>query len=159
METKQASFTDNHGFEVTLTDEKLYIKATGLQESFALRSISGCGTYDDIEKLNKEITEFKKKKNSGVILAVIGGCLILLSLIMFTNEETRDGAGTLIVIAGLLFIPFFIQNKKTEPELDSYFRIMLPGGDRKFIFRKTSVKSNDIADLINKLEKTLTAYK
>ena len=53
----------------------------------------------------------------------------------------------------------FSSNLKKEPVLDSYFRLMLSGGDRKFKFNKSDETSVKIADFINKVEDTLTAYK
>ena len=58
---KIAEFNDNNGFNVTLTSDKIYITAIGQEETFALRSVSGVGLYDDIKKYNQEIEAFEKK--------------------------------------------------------------------------------------------------
>jgi hypothetical protein len=45
-----------------------------------------------------------------------------------------------------------------EPKLETYLRVILSGGERKFLFNKSEGNAVLIADFINKLEQTLTAY-
>jgi hypothetical protein len=45
-----------------------------------------------------------------------------------------------------------------EPKLETYLRVILSGGERKFLFNKSDGNAVLIADFINKLEQTLTAY-
>ena len=59
----------------------------------------------------------------------------------------------------VLLLGFLFQKNDKKPILDSYFRLMLSGGDRKFKFNKSDSTSVQIADFINKVEETLTAYK
>ena len=115
--------------------------------------------YDDLEKYNKELEEVKqagKGINVGKWFCfIIGG----FSLIAGINLGEY---GTTNVVLGIIFIVVgFIMNTKKgkEPILDSYFRLMLSGGDRKFPFHKSDETSVKIADFINKIEDTLTAYR
>ena len=146
-----SKFSDENGFEITLTDEKIYVTSIGSQETFALRSVSGIGTYDDLEKFNEELNSAKQKApklrliGAGVVLTVIGAVA---------------GPEWIAVIIGLILIVLgvFSSNPEDKIKLDSYFRIMLSGGDRKFKFNKQSSNASDIANFINKVEDTLTAY-
>ena len=77
---KIAEFNDNNGFNVTLTSDKIYITAIGQEETFALRSVSGVGLYDDIKKYNQELKAFEKKAKESKTLAVsliISGILMM----------------------------------------------------------------------------------
>tara|TARA_B110000914_G_C15068084_1_gene267163 strand:- start:244 stop:438 length:195 start_codon:yes stop_codon:yes gene_type:complete len=64
-----------------------------------------------------------------------------------------------MIIAGIAILPKILNVGGKEPVLDSYFKLMLSGGDRKFKFNKSDETSIKIADFINKVEDTLTAYK
>jgi len=156
-----AEFNDNHGFNVKLTNEKIFIDAAGSSETIALRGLNGVGLYDDIKKYNDQLEAYKKtgktknfQKWMGIVIG--GGSLIAgLNLGEF---------GTVNVIFGILLIILGIYigsrgSKDSEPVLDSYFRLMLSGGDRKFPFHKSDETSVKIADFINKIEDTLTAYR
>ena len=70
------------------------------------------------------------------------------------------GPEWIAVIIGLILIVLgvFSSNPEDKIKLDSYFRIMLSGGDRKFKFNKQSSNASDIANFINNVEDTLTAY-
>jgi hypothetical protein len=156
MDTK-SKFTDNTGFEITLTDDKVYVTAVGSQETFALRSVNGIGTYDDIEDYNKQLEENKKKdftsfKSLGLGLAVFG-------LILYASSGSVSSAMFCIIPAIIMYV--IGKNAKSaedKSEMKSYFRIMLSGGDRKFQFDKKASNAGDVADFCNKVEDTLTAY-
>jgi hypothetical protein len=156
---KIAEFTDNEGFTVSLTSEKIFISAIGQEETFALRSVSGVGLFDDIAKYNKDLEEFKKLTNNPAPYVIIGfGVLIFISGM---NSQGTDlvvmALMGLFVVAGGLLIRFGLKRKR-PPVLDSYFSLMLSGGDRRFKFSKSDGNSKDIANFINKVEDTLTAY-
>jgi len=48
-----AEFNDNHGFNVKLTNEKIFIDAAGSSETIALRGLNGVGLYDNLENITK----------------------------------------------------------------------------------------------------------
>lgn len=159
---KIAEFNDNNGFNVTLTSDKIYITAIGQEETFALRSVSGVGLYDDIKKYNQEIEAFEKKakksKNMSVLL-IFGGIAILVVSVLGYMNSGEAGPGVLGLI--LLSIGIYKLNKNEsakKPVLDSFFNLMLSGGDRKFPFNKSSKNAKQIALFVNKVEDTLTAY-
>ncbi|MDB4114263.1 hypothetical protein N9572_01915 [Flavobacteriaceae bacterium] len=158
-----SEFGDNQGFTVKLTSDKIFISAVGNEETLALRGVNGVGVYDDLEKYNEELEEFKKKtmspKTRKYLSYTVYGFGVLTCLV---GISSGDNPGSLIF--GLLFfggIGFAIskfKSKKKPPSLDSYFRIMLSGGDRKFKFDKSGDNAQNIAQFINKVEETLTAY-
>jgi hypothetical protein len=167
-----AQFTDNSGLTAKLTEDKIFISCTGQEETFALRGLSGIGIYDDIEGYNTQLQAVEKyeqeyqnslKGNRGCGGAVIGLAIlvIVLGFIMsgvFTVPLLVVGAITIV-----LGIIWYNQQPKIEeppmPKMDSYFRIILVGGERKFKFDKNESTAVQIADFINKVENTLTAYK
>jgi hypothetical protein len=156
---KIAEFTDNEGFTVSLTSEKIFISAIGQEETFALRSVSGVGLFDDIAKYNRDLEEFKKLTNNQAPYVIIA--IGVLCFILGMNGEGADLVvmpilGLVLVVIGLL-IRLGLK-KKRPPVLDSYFTLMLSGGDRRFKFSKSEGNSRDIANFINKVEDTLTAY-
>lgn len=161
--TNIAEFNDKKGFNVKLTNDKIYITAIGNEETFALRSLNGLGLYDDVKKYNKEDEIYRdglKKKKSGSIGLLIVGVLFLVVGII-ASIEGGEGAGGFI--EGIAFIVgAYLMKKKistsTKPTLDSYFRIMLSGGSREFKFDKNEGNSADVANFVNKVEDTLTAY-
>ena len=57
-----AEFYDNEGLNVKLTKDKIYISATGNEETFALRGVNGVGIYDNIQKYNAEVEAVKRNK-------------------------------------------------------------------------------------------------
>jgi len=153
-----AQFNDNDGLNVKLTNDRIYISSTGNEETFALRGINGVGLYDDIEKFNTETVAFKENKGNnsilGIMLIIVG--IILLIAILITGEIEILVFAIIIIILGI-----FLKNKSNKlpkPVLDSYFKFMLSGADRKFKFNKSDDSSTKIADFINKIEDTLTAY-
>lgn len=150
-----AEFSDNEGLTCKLTKDRFYVSSLGNEETFALRAVNGIGIYDDLETYNKELTLFKKQdeKNSIKKIACIGVGILFLGLGISKEETTMIVIGIIIVIIG-----FNISNKLSEPILNSYLRIILSGVDRKFLFNKSEENSVSIADFINKLEQTLTAY-
>jgi len=153
----KAKFTDDNSFEITLTDDKVYVTAVGSQETFALRSVNGIGTYDDIEDYNLQLEELKKKDLTKLKYVGIGSAV--LGLLIGLSMKSLVGAAPSIVI-GVIF--YFIGSNAESPEdkakMKSYFRIMLSGGDRKFQFNKKASNAGDIAEFCNKVEDTLTAY-
>ena len=154
-----AEFNDNHGFNVKLTDEKIFIDAAGSSETIALRGLTGVGLYDDLEKYLKELEEYKKEQKG---LKVGKWALIVLGVIGLFQGDANSLVLAIFMIAAGIFLEklvSFSPKHKKEPILDSYFRLMLSGGDRKFKFNKSDETSVKIADFINKVEDTLTAYK
>ena len=150
-----AEFNDNHGFNVKLTDEKIFIDAAGSSETIALRGLTGVGLYDDLEKYNKELEKYKKEKKG---IKVVKWMLIVLGLYC-----TYLSIDNIFIYAGILVFGIFciaggvlleklvsfsskLRELKKEPVLDSYFRLMLSGGDRKFKFNKSDETSVKIAD-------------
>lgn len=156
-----SEFGDNQGFTVKLTSDKIFISAVGNEETLALRGVNGVGVYDDLEKYNKELEEFKKKTMSPkrrkiTAFSIIG--LSVFALIPILTTGNTETLGMVFMIAAVGFIVLKFKSKKKPPSLDSYFRIMLSGGDRKFKFDKSGDNSQNIAQFINKVEETLTAY-
>ena len=156
-----SEFSDNQGFTVKLTEDKVFISAIGNEETLALRGVNGVGVYDDIDKYNKELEEFKKKtmspkKRKITAFSIIG--LSVFMLIPFLTTGQTEGLGAVFMFAAAGFIVLKFKSKKRPPSLDSYFRIMLSGGDRKFKFDKSGDNAQNIAQFINKVEETLTAY-
>tara|TARA_B100000795_G_C22600801_1_gene361172 strand:+ start:146 stop:625 length:480 start_codon:yes stop_codon:yes gene_type:complete len=159
METV-AEFNDNKGFNVKLTNEKIFIEASGISETIALRGLNGVGLYDNIEKFDLEMEQYKASGKGWKIFKSI--FLLCAGLMLFLGLVEGDAAVFFpaIMTAGFaILMPKIFSAKKEEPVLDSYFRLMLSGGDRKFKFNKSDDSSDKIADFINKVEDTLTAYK
>ena len=157
---KIAEFNDNNGFNVTLTSDKIYITAIGQEETFALRSVSGVGLYDDIKKYNQELKAFEKKAKESKTLAV---SLIISGILMMGVAMSVGLIALALGLLGviLLSIGIYILNKNEsakKPVLDSFFNLMLSGGDRKFPFNKSGKNAKQIALFVNKVEDTLTAY-
>ena len=160
---KVAEFNDNNGFKVTLTTDKIYISAIGAEETFALRSVSGVGLYDDITKYNQELENFKRNSpkvsretGTGILIAI---AVFVLILSFFTAPgEGPSGIQAISVAIAALGIWFWFRKPLPEPVLDSYFTLMLSGGDRRFPFNKSGSNAKQIAEFINKVEDTLTAY-
>lgn len=156
-----SEFGDNQGFSVKLTEDKIFISAVGNEETLALRGVNGVGVYDDIEKYNKELETYKKetmspkKRKNWSIGTMVFGVIYAIWGISQGLEELAVG-GAMFVLAGFLISKY--KSKKQPPVLDSYFRIMLTGGDRKFKFDKSGDNAKSIAQFINKVEETLTAY-
>ena len=156
-----AEFNDDKGFNVKLTKDKIFITAVGNEETFALRGVNGVGLYDDIEKYNKELEEQKKvnPKLNGYIMIGLG---IFLGIAGVINIQTDSTTAIMFIIEGIglgVGGNLMMKAKNKPPKLDSYFKLILSGGDRKFKFDKNDETSASIADFINKIEDTLTAYK
>lgn len=155
-----AEFNDKKGFNVKLTEDKIYVSAIGNEETFALRSVNGVGLYDDINKYDEELKTHKQQNSplSGYILVGFGVFMALMGLIVDNGDAVVaplvEGIG--FIIGG--FIVVNRANNKPEPKLDSYFKFMLSGGSREFKFDKSDDNSSDVANFINKVEETLTAY-
>ena len=157
---KLAEFNDNNGFKVTLTTDKIYISAIGAEETFALRSVSGVGLYDNIQKYNQELeaqkTEGDRKKLLSVLGVGFGGLLVAAGLTGSGVDIGITGAAVLVLFSVMYY--FFAKSDSSPPVLDSYFTLMLSGGDRRFPFNKSGNNAKQIAEFINKVEDTLTAY-
>lgn len=164
-----SEFNDQNGFNVKLTVEKIYISALGTEETFALRGIHGVGLYDAIEKFNKELEEYKKNIKGLEMFSKYGGFVSygIAALLLFQGikDETIEESipiAVVLVLAGVFWskIATILQSKSKhkKPVLDSYFRLMISGGQREFKFDKSNQNSVLIADFINKVEDTLTAY-
>ena len=156
-----AEFNDDKGFNVKLTKDKIFITSVGNEETFALRGVNGVGLYDDMEKYNKDLEEQNKvnHKFNGAMMIIIGVCMILYTI---TQAGKITETEIYLIIEGLVLggAGMWVRKQKHKPpKMDSYFKLILSGGDRKFLFDKTDDTSASIADFINKLEETLTAYK
>ena len=75
------------------------------------------------------------------------------------------GYGSLWIFFGpligvvLLVVGFtFLKAHTDDPVLDSKLNINMQGGEKSFAFNKTNTNANEIAEFINKVEETLTAY-
>ncbi|MDB4010031.1 hypothetical protein N9484_03250 [Polaribacter sp.] len=156
-----SEFGDNQGFSVKLTEDKIFISAIGNEETLALRGVNGVGVYDDIEKYNKDLEEYnkknmtpKKRKNLSIGVIVFGVMYAIFGISQGVSQLV--GLGVFFAICGVIISKY--KSKKQPPALDSFFRIMLTGGDRKFKFDKSGNNAKSIAEFINKVEETLTAY-
>ena len=152
-----AEFNDKKGFNVKLTKDKIFVSAIGQEETFALRSVNGVGLYDDIEKYNAELEKNNAKgmKNGGIVLMLFGGLIAIIGITGGPEGIPAMVEGIAIVVGG-----YFMMNKKAKPPvLDSYFRLMLSGGSREFKFDKTEDNAVAVAEFVNQVEDTLTAYK
>ena len=86
---------------------------------------------------------------------VFGGILAIASL-----TGGQDGAAGIVEGIACVVGGYFMMNAKPKlPVLDSYFRLMLSGGSREFKFDKTEDNAVAVAEFINQVEDTLTAYK
>jgi hypothetical protein len=154
-----AEFNDNHGFNVKLTNEKIFIDAAGSSETIALRGLNGVGLYDDLKKYNEELEEYKKEQKG-----VKTGKWVLIGIgVVGLFAEFPDSIvpATFFILGGVFLekLVSLTSKQKKEPVLDSYFKLMLSSGAREFPFHKSDETSVKIADFINKIEDTLTAYK
>lgn len=157
-----AEFNDDKGFNVKLTKDKIFITAVGNEETFALRGVNGVGLYDDIEKYNKELQEHKANNSKTGWKVGMGFGIFMIVLGILLEIQKNELPGIAYVIEGIVLAIFsYLKTKQTNepPKLDSYFKLILSGGDRKFKFDKNDETSASIADFINKIEDTLTAYK
>jgi len=166
-----AEFSDNVGLTCKLTKERFYVSSLGNEETFALRGVNGIGIYDDIEKYNKELENYKnsdkKIKNQKVFYVVFG---IFFLIFGFASLSKSTGFGVFLIFGGGFFAlsPQIIpvtstlwwgkQVSLSKPKLETYLRVILSGGERNFLFNKSEDNAVLIADFINKLEQTLTAY-
>ena len=157
---KIAEFNDNNGFNVALTSDKIYITAIGQEETFALRSVSGVGLYDDIKKYNQELKDFELKANNRkkyAYVLIVLGILQIIFYVFYLNIVTQG-----LVLGGIFIaVGIFLMNRNEsakKPVLDSFFNLMLSGGDRSFPFNKSRKNAKQIALFVNKVEDTLTAY-
>ena len=162
-----AEFTDGHGCNLKLTDQRLYAKSVGIEETYALRSVDGAGVWDDLEKYKTDKLEGDRRANSkrnwGVVIMVIGGFQLLGGIIaLFSNLlETPAATGVQLVFGGLiLYFGYkkFMQSKEIKVSLNSYIKIIISGDNKNYIFNKKSKESADIAKFLEKLEETLTKY-
>ena len=82
----------------------------------------------------------------------------MIGLIASINKG-EDAVGGIVEGIGFIVVALLMKKKiPTKPTLDSYFRIMLSGGSREFKFDKNEENSADVANFVNKVEDTLTAY-
>jgi len=153
-----AQFNDNSGLNVKLTEDKIYVSGASGDETFALRSVNGVGTYDDIDKFAEENEAFDKaggKWKWGFI--IFGIMLIPLTITVAQQPDAAAGLFMFLSLAGFCYYKW--KNAKANPPiLDSYLKFMISGNERMFKFNKSNESSATIADFINKIEDTLTAY-
>lgn len=152
-----AEFNDQDGVNLKLTEDKIFVTSIGNEETFALRSINGVGLYDDIDKYTKELDSFKSKKKQSKRAA------IMFYVIAVTMLSVVLVAGPGAIVLPLMFtgVGYLISRssrKKTSPILDSYFKLMISGNDKFFLFNKNDSNVKNVADFINKVEETLTSY-
>lgn len=154
MENILSNF-ESHEISIKLTDEKLYIKTPTTAETFALRSVNGIGIVDLIEKYNQDLTKYNASKNAPLVFYIFGGIFLLGGFASFS-----DGAGTALfsLIIGGLIIYWGSTKQAIEPSLQSAVRLMISGMNRDFEFDKSGSYSSQIAELVVKVEETLTAY-
>ncbi len=145
------------GLQIKLTDEKLFINTSTSSETFALRSIDGIGVIDLVDKLNEEMTAFKKAR-VGFINLIVSGSFFFLGGIYFVNIDSSVGFGTLLLGAGMAGFGLYKLNGYTKPTLKSAVRIMMTGGNRDFMFDKANSNSIEVAEFVAKVEDTLTAF-
>ena len=62
-----AEFSDKNGLNVKLTEDKLFVTSTGVEETFALRGLNGIGVYDDIKQLNADLNYVNSLKKESRI--------------------------------------------------------------------------------------------
>lgn len=156
-----AEFNDDKGFNLKLTEDKVYVSAVGNEETFALRSVNGVGLYDNIEKYNQELEKFKKKFSKTKVKIFGGFAAFFIIVGIFISIAGNADAAPGLMAWGLIFggIAFWMSKQlEKEPKMDSYFRLMLSGGSREFKFDKSGDNAAQVADFINKVEDTLTAY-
>lgn len=171
-----AEFSDNAGLTCKLTKDRFYVSSLGNEETFALRGVNGIGIYDDLEKYNSELTLFKSQdekiknaKNKTIvevyILYISAACFVIMGL---KDYDEPMSLFFYLILGGLFaFGAYKSQNSPLdkslfnipEPKMETYLRVILSGGERKFLFNKSEGNAVLIADFINKLEQTLTAYK
>jgi len=145
---------------IQLSDEKLYIKTISTSETFALRSINGIGIVDLVERYNQELSQYNQKKSPWLhyvfgALLMIGG---LASLFDDKTEGNEAGSSFLFILLGALLFYFGNKRKGVEPTLKTAVRIMISGVNRDFEFDKTGPYADQIAELVVKIEETLTSY-
>jgi len=145
-----------NGLEITLTEDKLFIKTKSSNETFATRAINGIGVIDLVDEYNQELAEYHRIRdlNAGSIVAMgFGVVLVIVS-------QAANG-GTIELMIGILIILFgLLRRKKSKelPKLLSAVRIMISGATRDFKFDKTGELSKDIADFFAKIESTFTSF-
>jgi hypothetical protein len=163
-----AEFSDDNGLNVKLTADKIYINTIGKEETFALRGLNGIGIYDDIKKYNSDLNKIKSE-NSTLDIFRIGliafSSFLLLNLLWDISEiiehnPASDQYVKLSFVVISISLSFFIKrwHNKSTPQLDSYLKIILSSGDRNFRFNKDEKNAKNIAQFINQVEDTLTAY-
>ena len=66
-----------------------------------------------------------------------------------------------MIFGAILFVAGYYISKKQvgQPRMNSSFRLMVSGPPMNFPFKKSDESSVKIADFINKVEDTLTAYR
>ena len=153
-----AQFNDNSGLNVKLTEDKIYVSGGSGDETFALRSVNGVGTYDNIDKFAEENEAFDKAGGGWKWGFRIFGFIMIPTLLRVVEEP--DSVAALVVIGGIAGLCYYKwKNAKANPPiLDSYLKFMISGNERMFKFNKSNESSATIADFINKIEDTLTAY-
>lgn len=153
MENVVSNF-ESPEISIKLTDEKLYIKTLSSSETFALRSINGIGIVDLIEKYNLELAAQKNaKKPTG--LYILGGFLLLAGI---GNLAVSIGPALIFILLGGGVFYWASTQQAPDPILNSAVRIMISGMNRDFEFDKSGPYLNQIAELVVKVEETLTAY-
>jgi hypothetical protein len=142
--------------DIKLTSEKLFINTAASSEAFALRSVNGIGVVDLIDDYNKSLTVWKKKSFFPYWLFILGGIFLMGS---FTGKPEDLIIGLMVGLAAIVGGYFLLnKSKKEKPNLMSAVRIMMSGGNRDFQFDKTGITSGNVAELVAKVETTLTAY-
>jgi len=153
MENVVSNF-ESPEISIKLTDEKLYIITPTTSETFALRSVNGIGIVDLVDKYNQELTVQKNAK-SPILIYIFGGLFLIGGLM---NLSKGIGAGIIGIILGGGLIYWGTSQKPNDPTLKTAVRLMISGMNRDFEFDKSGAYSSQIAELVVKIEETLTAY-
>jgi hypothetical protein len=142
---------------IKLTEEKIYIKTPATSETFALRSINGIGIVDLVDRYNQELSE-NKAKNSPLKLYLLGGFFLALGIASLADSIKYIGTALFFLILGAGLIYWGTKKQANKPTLLSAVRIMISGMNRDFEFDKSGTYTTQIAELVVKVEETLTAY-
>ena len=157
----ELTFVENEsGFlKVAIDEEKLYVKSTDSEETFALRSLNGIGISHNTAKYNeeKEKAGGQGTKIVGYALAVIGGAGAGWG---FMQE---DGWLMGSEFVGLALGGLGIAGKASqETVMESALTLTVGGGSKKFVYPNKDYPNptvpKDIEEFIARVEETLTAY-
>lgn len=149
------------GLNMKLTNEKLFINSAASSETFALRSISGIGTVDLLEKYNQELQFYKAQtRKPWVWIVILGfiGVANLLSWFLNVDSDKNIRAFLGLIFTAIALFLYFKEPKISEPSLKSAVRLMISGATRDFVFDKKGQNSSEVSKFVALVEDTLTSY-